>query len=99
LEDVLKIPMDSLSKPSSEKNVSEHTLMDDATMLYLFVLPKGIVKIMPILTTLVEKRTRDSQRFRILSYMFKIHDWEPILVDTTAHGGCPVYYYEFGGEV
>jgi len=100
LEDVLKIPMttDGTNKPTRETSVSELTLLDDAMALYLFVLPKGIVKLMPILNALVEKRNRDCKRIRILTYMFKIHDWEPILVDKTAKGGCPIYYYEFGGS-
>jgi hypothetical protein len=79
-----------------QKSISDLTLLDDATVLYLFVLPKGIVKLMPILQSLVDKRVRDGKRFRMLSYMFKIHDWEPKVVDKTAKGGCPVYYYEFG---
>jgi hypothetical protein len=81
---------------SKQKPISDLTLLDDATVLYLFVLPKGIVKLMPILQSLVDKRVRDGKRFRMLSYMFKIHDWEPKVVDKTAKGGCPVYYYEFG---
>lgn len=78
-----------------QKPVIDLTLLDDATALYLFVLPKGIVKLMPILQSLVEKRIRDGKIFRIVSYMFKIHAWEPTSVDRTAKGGCPVYYYEF----
>jgi len=78
-----------------QKPVIGLTLLDDATALYLFVLPKGIVKLMPILQSLVEKRIRDGKIFRIVSYMFKIHAWEPTSVDRTAKGGCPVYYYEF----
>jgi len=78
-----------------QKPVIDLTLLDDATALYLFVLPKGIVKLMPILQSLVQKRIRDGKRFRMISYMFKIHAWEPTSVDRTAKGGCPVYYYEF----
>jgi hypothetical protein len=81
---------------SKQKSISDLTLLDDATVLYLFVLPKGIVKLMPILQSLADKRVREGKRFRMLSYMFKIHDWEPKIVDKTAKGGCPVYYYEFG---
>jgi len=78
-----------------QKPVIDLTLLDDATALYLFVLPKGIVKLMPILQSLIQKRIRDGKRFRMISYMFKIHAWEPTSVDRTAKAGCPVYYYEF----
>lgn len=82
------------------KSISDLTLMDDATALYLFVLPKGIQKLLPILEGLVERRTRDGRqpKFRILSYMFPIHRWDPALVDRTAKGRCPVYYYEWNGN-
>ena len=71
------------------------TLFDDATALYLFVLPKGILKLMPILQYLKEKRVRDGKRFRMLSYMFKIHGFDCTKEDKTAKGNCPIYYYDF----
>ena len=92
-EDVLKQPM--TSSQSKRDTVSDLTLMDDATALYLFVLPKGIIKIMPILEALVEKRKAEGRSFRVLSYMFKIHEWQPTVVDTTARGDLPIYLYEF----
>ncbi|KAG7365415.1 methyltransferase [Nitzschia inconspicua] len=81
------------------KPLSELTLLDDATALYLFVLPKGLQKLLPILEALVEQRIKQQRKLRILSYMFQIHhgDWEPTLVDRTAKGGCPIYYYEWNG--
>jgi SAM-dependent methyltransferase len=72
------------------------TLMEHATALYLFILPKGIIKMMPILESLKQKRWAEGKRFKVLSYMFKIHDWEATTVDETAKGSCPVYYYDFG---
>jgi hypothetical protein len=93
-EDVLKQPTTSLQSENRD-NISDLTLMDDASALYLFILPKGIVKVMPILEALVEKRRKEGRHFRVLSYMFKVHDWEPTVIDKTAKGGCPVYLYEF----
>jgi precorrin-6B methylase 2 len=72
------------------------TLMEHATALYLFILPKGIVKMMPILESIKQKRLAQGKRFKVLSYMFKIHDWEATIIDKTAKGSCPVYYYDFG---
>ncbi|KAL3914313.1 MAG: hypothetical protein SGILL_006151 [Bacillariaceae sp.] len=102
LEDALKV-MDEMegndakngTNSAEEKPLSDLTLLDDATALYLFVLPKGIQKLMPILEKVVERRLQEKRFFRILSYMFKIHDWEPTTVDRTAKGGCPIYYYEW----
>ena len=111
LEDATKIANASTTTTTTTTNVeldeeadngkqktmmTDLTLLADATALYLFILPKGIVKMMPILQSLKEKRVFEGKRFRVLSYMFKIHDWEPTLVDETAKGGCPVYYYDFG---
>ena len=92
---------DATTTTTTTKQLSELTLLDDATVLYLFVLPKGIVKLTPLLIEMVKRRSRDVKRspnsksLRILSYMFKLHDWEPTKVDKTAKGGLPVYYYEF----
>jgi spermidine synthase len=93
-EDALKLPM-TTSIAQRTKNISELTLMDDASALYLFVLPKGIEKLMPMLLALVEQRKQEKRNFRILSYMFKIYEWEPTIVDKTSKGGCPIYLYEF----
>ncbi|KAG7346000.1 methyltransferase type 11 domain containing protein [Nitzschia inconspicua] len=87
------------SSDTRHKSISELTLLDDATALYLFVLPKGLQKLLPILEALVQQRIKQQRTLRILSYMFQIHhgDWEPTLVDRTAKGGCPIYYYEWNG--
>ena len=101
LEDATKVAKastttDEEAAEKRQKPTIELTLLDDATALYLFILPKGIVKIMPMLQSLKEKRMVEGKRFRVISYMFKIHDWEATLIDETGKGGCPVYYYDFG---
>jgi len=78
-----------------EKALDDLTLLYDATALYLFILPKGIVKMMPILQSLRRKRKDEGKRLKVLSYMFKIHDWEPARIDATKRGNFPVYYYVF----
>ena len=103
LQDVLQLPTTLATADSnparnagSPKSTQELTLMDDATALYLFILPKGIQKIMPLLSALVQvKQVHQKRPFRILSYMFKIREWEPTLVDKTAKGAHPIYLYEF----
>lgn len=86
---------------SSDKSLTDLTLLEDATALYLFVLPNGLQKLLPLLETVVQhKQQHGFLGFRILSYMFRIHhdNWEPTKVDRTAKGGCPIYYYEWNGK-
>jgi hypothetical protein len=80
---------------SDRTNISDLTLIDDASALYLFILPKGIEKLMPLLISVVEKRKQEGRNFRILSSMFAIHEWDPTLVGRTSKGQCPIYLYEF----
>eukprot|EP00980_Cylindrotheca_fusiformis_P006556 scaffold1384_cov116-Cylindrotheca_fusiformis.AAC.34 len=95
--DALQLPVRTQRQPSIDRtsNTSDLTLIDDATALYLFILPKGIEKLMPLLISVVQKRKSEGRNFRILSYMFKIHEWDPALVDRTSKGSCPIYLYEF----
>lgn len=71
------------------------SLLRDATVLYLFIVPKGIAKLTPVLEALVESRRREGRHFCILSYMFKLHDWDPTTVDKSAKAGLPLYFYDF----
>lgn len=71
-------------------------LMEHATAIYLFILPKGVNKIMPLLEAIVQRRKSEGRPFRILSYIFKLHEWDPTLVDRTSKGDLPIYVYEFG---
>lgn len=92
-QDALTLPM--TTPQASRSRISDLTLIDDADALYLFVLPKGIEKLMPILTAVLERRKNEGLNFRILSYMFKLKEWEPTLIDRTTKGSCPIYLYDF----
>jgi hypothetical protein len=92
--DVLKLE-NEIPPDIDPASIRRLTLMEDATAIYLFILPKGIVKIMPILEALLQRRREEKRDFRILSYMFKIHEWEPTIVDRTSKGDCPIYLYDF----
>jgi SAM-dependent methyltransferase len=85
--------------PFLPKSMSDLTLMDDATALYLFVLPKGIQKLWPILEAVVQRRLLQRRKFQILSYMFELHGWDATNVDRTTKGGCPIYHYEWKGSM
>ena len=97
-KDATKAAETSKNKDEEKVGVQSLTLSEDATALYLFILPKGIVKMMPILETLRQKRLAEGKRLQVLSYMFQIHEWEATKTDETAKGSCPVYYYDFNGS-
>lgn len=71
------------------------SLSDDATAIFLFLLPKGMVRVRPTLEAIVRSRVEEKRRFRIASYMFRITDWEPTHVNRETKGGCPIYLYDF----
>jgi hypothetical protein len=72
------------------------TLRKDATALYLYIVPKGIAILLPLLETLLEQRKREKRDFRIVSFMFKIPKiGDATAIDRTSKAECPVYLYEF----
>jgi precorrin-6B methylase 2 len=91
----IEIRLQDATEPMPSEQMPHLTLLNDATALYLFILPKGIQTLMPTLEQLVQTRIRQNRRFQILSYMFRIHEWEPTVIDRTAKGACPIYYYEW----
>lgn len=105
LEDALQLPM-ILSEPdettndiaNSSKSATELTLLDDATALYLFILPKGVEKLMPLLDALVRSRQKQGKHFRVVCYMFSVRSWEPTVVKRSVKGNCPIYLYEFNAD-
>lgn len=72
------------------------SLCDDATAIFLFLLPKGLVKLRSTLDTIVTSRMAKRRRFRVVSDMFSIRDWEPTLINRETKGECPIYLYDFG---
>ncbi len=94
--------MQHQSTDTAEKNISgtgelcQHlTLLNDATAVYLFLVPNGLKKIKPLLDRVVEIRKEQGRSFSVVAYMFQVHGWEPILVDRTTKGGAPLYLYRF----
>ena len=96
LQDALQLSRTPTRTTSSKEiPTSELSLLDDCTALYLFVLPKGVVKLLPLITSLIQTRQAQGRPLRILSYMFQLYEWPPTAIDKTAKAGCPVYLYEF----
>lgn len=69
------------------------SLLNDATAVFVYLLPKGLKAIQPILQAIAQKRDQEGRAFRVVSYMFSIPPWKPTKVDRTTKGECPVYLY------
>jgi len=79
----------------AKRNISELTLMKDATCVFLYLLPQGIAVLKPILKKCMEKFHEDEKmnEFRVVSYMFHIPDWNPIAIREHSNGHCKIYLY------
>jgi len=73
------------------------SLLNDATAIFVFLLPQGIQKIQPLLDIIEQQRLKDNKPLQVIAYMFSIRAWEPpTLVDRTTKGEAPLYLYQFG---
>jgi hypothetical protein len=95
-------PQQSTATASAELKISETgevchhlTLLNDATALYLFLVPNGLKKLKPLLDRVVEIRKNQGRTFSVVAYMFQVRGWEPSLVDRTTKGEVPLYLYRF----
>jgi SAM-dependent methyltransferase len=69
--------------------------LEDATAIFLYLLPKGIICVKPLLEKVVDVRKRQNQKFRVVSYMFQVHGWTAAKVNRTGKANVPIYLYEF----
>lgn len=78
----------------------------DATCVYVYLLPKGIEKIKPMLDDIVSRKKKNQSknqqgaagevsRFRVVTYLFQIKGWAPTSVDRSSKSSSPLYLYEF----
>lgn len=75
--------------------INQLTLMDDATCIYIYLLPQGIVQLLPFLRRLVQHRGQ--KPLKVIACTFRIREWEPsIVVNTGKSGVIKTYLYEFG---
>ena len=80
---------DVLAEMDKRCNENELSLLNDATKVFVYLLPKGLNKVKALLEEASNKRD-----IKVASYMFKIPDWTPMDIDRSAKGGCPIYLYE-----
>lgn len=77
---------------------SSLSLVRDATAVFVYLLPKGLKLITPKLQAISQQRQHEGRSFRVVSYMFKMPEWEPDEVDRTTKGDCPVYLYNLASN-
>jgi hypothetical protein len=81
---------------SNNNQCNNLSLLDDATCVYLFLLPKGLVHVQALLERIVQQR----RSLRVVTYMFQLRAtggalWKPTTVDRNTKAASPVYLYEF----
>jgi SAM-dependent methyltransferase len=85
---------------SVTKATEQLTLLNDSTAVFVYLLPDGLRKIKPLLVEAAKRRRHQrcenqlTPPFRVVSYMFSIPGWKPVLVDNSSKGGCALHYYE-----
>ena len=91
-------------QPENDKGVlaeSKLTLLDDATAVFVYLLPQGLKKVKVLIEEAAKRRRlrwglSDAQQqpaLRVCSYMFSIPGLAPVQVDRSGKGSCPIYLY------
>ena len=101
-EDVTKVLNASNSRSEGTTDASTATTgrledisIEDATVIYLYLLPRGLLQIKPLLDELVGRRIKKGGSIRVVAYTFQVKGWEPMKVDTSTKSGVPIYLYQF----
>mmetsp|Transcript_15732 Transcript_15732/g.45350 ORF Transcript_15732/g.45350 Transcript_15732/m.45350 type:complete len:219 (+) Transcript_15732:53-709(+) len=83
-------------------------LLDDATAVFVYLLPQGLKKVKLLLEEAAKRRRREQTNgagigavdnemkqpaLKVASYMFSIPGWNPVQVDRSGKGSCPIYLY------
>lgn len=71
------------------------SLLEDATALYLYLLPRGLKKLRPLLEKVVARRKEQAKPFRVAAYTFQVVGWDPVIVNRSTKSGVPIYLYQF----
>ena len=87
-----------------EQSNRKLSLLDDATAVFVYLLPQGLKQVKLLLEEAAKRRRREKintgagdnemkHALRVASYMFQIPDWDPVQVDRSGKGSCPIYLY------
>ena len=83
------------STARTERRRLEDVSIQHATVIYLYLLPRGLLQIKPLLDELVIRRVENGESLRVVAYTFQVKGWEPRRVDTSTKSGVPIYLYQF----
>lgn len=98
-QDVTKILTEvGNSLPGNNDKALSDLTVEDATVIYLYLLPRGLQQIKPQLDLLVQHCLGKGRSLRVLAYTFSIQGWEPARIDTSTKSGVPIYLYEVLAE-
>ena len=84
-----------------EQSKTKFSLLDDATAVFVYLLPQGLKQVKVLLEEAAKRRRlektnagdNEMKQLRVASYMFQIPDWIPVQVDRSGKGSCPIYLY------
>lgn len=104
-EDVTKVLLNACNRSERATDASTTTVavagrlqdvpIEDATVIYLYLLPRGLLQIKPLLDDLVCRAIEKGRTLRFVAYTFQVKGWEPVKVDTSTKSGVPIYLYQF----
>jgi hypothetical protein len=83
---------DNIGRETTCRNL---TLQEDATAIYLYLLPNGLVRIKPLLDVIIQRRRLQRKRLRVVTYMFRMNGWDPAMVDDSTKGNVRLHLYKF----
>ena len=77
------------------KHLCDELTIHDATAIFLFLLPKGLKSLKPLLDKVVERHKTEGRELRVATYMFHVPDWDPVEINRNTKACSPVYLYNF----
>jgi precorrin-6B methylase 2 len=94
-EDATQVLPDDEARTDGVGGSIQDVIIDDATVLYLYLLPRGLCQIQTLLDEIVNRRKRRGASLRVVAYTFQVQGWDPVRVDHSTKSGVPIYLYEF----
>lgn len=83
------------TRSTGETPIQKMTLLDEATAVFVYLLPTGLEKIKPLLDEAATRRQKCGEPFRVVSYMFKIPDIIAKETSLETKAKCPLYLYHW----
>ena len=72
----------------------DFNFMEDATAVFLFLMPRGLETIRPLMEQVAWTRKEQGKPFRVISYIFTIKSWTAVQMDKSTKGDVGIYLYD-----